>query len=319
MNAIRTPEVIAAGDGGSARVVLLGRPNVGKSTLLNFLAGEKYSITSKRAQTTRCQVGAYSNAGNTRVLWLDTPGISFRHRHILHKVMHRNAMSTIHDADIVVFMVEALRWLAEDERVLRQLQQYAPANMLLAVNKCDRLRSKNKLLPYLAELVKIDGLAGSRPLLISARSGKGVNQLTAAVETMLQGTSPTDSITSLALNDNADARCKWYFLAAELMREKLIRRLSDELPHQLFVKTESMREDDNITHFDLDIIVASKGQKAIVIGAGGKVLKQVGTQVRLELEKRLGTRVNIKSMVKLRANWFNDYSQLAEAAPFSLK
>lgn len=310
-------DLVNSGEGAhSVQVALLGRPNVGKSTLLNCLAGKKCSITSPRAQTTRCQLAVHGNSGDGSTLWLDTPGISFRHKHVLHKVMHRNAMQAAQDADISVFMIEALRWLPEDERILRQLQQGAEGNsILVAINKCDKLRDKARLLPFAEKIISAGNLAGVEPLFISARSGKGVDQLVKVVQSMLPDLSRDGFIGNdgVALNDGGHDERKLRFWAAELMREKLIRRLSDELPHQLYVKTESIGEIEAVTHIDLSITVASKGQKAIVIGAGGAVLKQTGTQVRLELEKQLGKKVHLTSMVKVHANWFNDQEQLAAA------
>ena len=312
------PIAINSGSGTHGiKVALLGRPNVGKSTLLNFLAGKKCSITSARAQTTRCQLAVHGNVGSDATLWLDTPGISFRHKHVLHKVMHRNAMQAAQDADISVFMIEALRWLPEDERILQQLQQCTEGNkgILVAINKCDKLRDKTRLLPYAEKIISAGDLAGVEPLFISARSGKGVDRLVKVVQSMLPTISGSGIIGNdgIVLNDGSHDGRKLRFWAAELMREKLIRRLADELPHQLYVKTENLSEIDAVTHIDLSITVASKGQKAIVIGAGGAVLKQTGTQVRLELEKQLGKKVHLTSMVKVHANWFNDQEQLAAA------
>ncbi|MGV0005122.1 MAG: GTPase Era [Candidatus Porifericomitaceae bacterium WSBS_2022_MAG_OTU9] len=301
------------GSSGGAKVALLGRPNVGKSTLFNYVVGEKYSITSSRAQTTRCQIAAMDDSNSSTALWVDTPGIDFHHRHNLHRVMHKSAMAAVYDADINIFLIEALRWLPEDERIWQALLQADSVNnsTLVVINKCDRVKDKGKLLPYVLELGKINGMAGFSPLFVSSRTGRGVDNLVAEVQAILVNHVRTDATSSKPLEHGV--KDEWHFLAAELMREKLVCKLSNELPHQLFVQTDSIKDSNNTRFFDFSIIVATKGQKGITIGKGGAILKDAGRLTRLELERRLGCKVYITSKVKIHSNWFNDPQQLAAA------
>jgi GTP-binding protein Era len=277
-------------------VAIVGRPNVGKSTLLNRIVGQKVSITSHRPQTTRHRILGIKTAGETQYVYVDTPGMHLGAKSAINRFMNRTARSALADVDVVLFVVEALRWTDEDQNVAARLMG-SPAPVILVVNKVDALRDKSALLPYLEQIAGKGRFAEIVP--VSAGTGVGIADLERLVARRLpEGAHyfPEDQVT-----DRSER-----FLAAELVREKLMRMLRQELPYALTVEIERFKEDEGVLHVDAVVWVERKGQKAIVIGKGGATLKEVGKQARLNMEAMFGSKVFLKLWVKVKEGWADD-------------
>jgi len=277
-------------------IALVGRPNVGKSTLLNRILGQKISITSRRPQTTRHRVLGIKTLPHAQLIYVDTPGIHDFNGRAMNRYMNRTASSVLADVDVIVFLVEGLRWTADDELVLKKL---APTGcpVILAVNKIDALEKREALLPGLQTLAEKYPFTEIIP--VSARKGDNVAALESCIEALLPEEPPLfpeDQITDRSVR----------FLAAELVREKLFRKLGRELPYGLTVEIEAYRSEPGITHIHALIWVERDGQKNIVIGRGGRVLKEVGRQARQDIEDLIGSRVNLKLWVKVKEGWADD-------------
>jgi len=281
-------------------VAFVGRPNVGKSTLLNSLLGQKLSITSSRPQTTRHVLLGIRTEEADQTVFVDTPGLHSGEKRALNRAMNRAARSVFLDVDVVCMLVEALRWTDEDERVLGMLEPVR-GRRILVINKTDRVRPKECLLPFMqqcAERGKFDEIV---PL--SALKDDNVDALLGC----LRGALP--EAPHLFGPDEFTDRSE-RFLVAELVREKLTRRLGDELPHQLAVSVERWEETEKILVIHLSILVERDGQRAIVIGHGGERLKQVGIDARRDVEELLDRRVRLELWVKVRGGWSDDYRML---------
>lgn len=285
----------------SGFVALVGRPNVGKSTLLNALVGQKVSITARRAQTTRQRIVGVRHLENAQLVFVDTPGIhhSPGKGKRLNRAMNRAAEEALEDVDVVVQLVEAGRFTDEDAAVLDRIRTH-PAP-LLAVNKVDRIRPRERLLPFL------DELAGRAPGLeivpLSATRQDNTERLLELVAARVpEGPAfyPADYVT-----DRPRA-----FLAAELVREKLTRYLGQEIPYELAVEVEAFQETAGRLQIQAVILVSRPGQKAIVIGEGGQGLKRIGRAARLEMERLFGQRVHLDLWVRVRKDWMEDESTL---------
>ncbi len=277
-------------------IALIGRPNVGKSTLLNRILGQKISITSRRPQTTRHRVLGIKSLASTQLIYVDTPGIHEFSGRAMNRHMNRTASSVLLDVDVVVFLVDGLRWTPDDELVLQKLKQVT-CPVILAVNKVDLLKNREQLLPGLQEL------SGKRVfeqvIPISARKGDNVAALEAVLETLLPLAPPLfpdDQVTDRSVR----------FLAAELVREKLFRKLGKELPYGLTVEIEQFKSKVAITHIHALIWVERKSQKMIVIGRQGRILKEVGTEARRDIEALIDGKVNLKLWVKVKEGWADD-------------
>ena len=281
-------------------VAVVGRPNVGKSTLVNRLVGQKLSITSRRAQTTRHRIVGIRTTDEAQILYVDTPGLHTGEHRALNRYMNRVARGALLGVDVVVLVIEASGWREEDADVLGALAE-CPAPVLLAINKVDRLADKGRLLPLIAQMSELGRFEEVVP--VSARRPSTLGGLEAAVVSRLPlapPAFPADQIT-----DRSER-----FLAAELIREKLIRRLGDELPHRLAVEIEHFRDEAGRTEIGAIIWVERDGQKAIVIGRGGAQLKVVGTEARRDIEVLLGRSVFLQLWVKVKAGWSDDERSL---------
>jgi GTP-binding protein Era len=277
-------------------IALVGRPNVGKSTLLNRILGQKISITSRRPQTTRHSILGIKTLAHVQLVYVDTPGIHDYAGRAMNRHMNRTAGTVLADVDVVVFIVEALRWLPDDDLVLKKLSGL-DCPVILAVNKIDTLASRELLLPELQTLARRREFAEIIP--ISASKGTNVAALEAAIESRLPEAPPyfpEDQIT-----DRSER-----FLVAELIREKLFRKLARELPYGLTVEVESFRREPRITHIHALIWVERQSQKNIVIGRQGALLKEVGQQARRDIEALIGDKVNLKLWVKVKEGWADD-------------
>ena len=278
---------------------LAGRPNVGKSTLLNTLLGRKVSIVSPKPQTTRTRIHGVLNQPGRQIVFVDLPGIHAQQKRAMNRYMNRTAISSLADVDVNLFVVEALRWTDEDERVLAALQQ-AGLPVLLLINKVDRAQPRVRLLPYIEEISRKAGFAEVVP--ISATRPASLERLPEIIARHLPEQPrifPEEQVT-----DSPD-----HFMAAELIREKLMLRLQEELPYGLVVQIEGMGDSEDEPGklvVQAVIWVERAGQKAIVIGKGGELLKEVGRAARLDLNRHFGQKVHLELWVKVKEGWSDD-------------
>lgn len=278
-------------------VAIAGRPNVGKSTLLNHLLGQKLSITSRKPQTTRHTLLGIKTEGENQIIYVDTPGLQAQPQRALNRYMNRVAQGVLGQVDVMLFMVEALQWRDEDTHVLKLLQaQQVP--ILLLVNKIDKVKEREQLLPYLQKIAKQHDFLEVIPL--SANRGDNLAELEQRLISLLpEGPPlfPDDYIT-----DRSER-----FLASEMVREKLMRRLGAELPYRLSVEIEHFsEEEEGRLHIAAVIWVEKPSQKAIVIGKGGRLLKAVGTEARLDMENLFECKVFLQLWVKIKSGWSDD-------------
>ncbi len=284
---------------GFAAVV--GRPNVGKSTLINALLKRKVSITSPKPQTTRHRILGVKTSGDAQIVFVDTPGINYAETRALNRYMNRAAHGAIEDVDVVIFVVEALKWTSQDQRVEERIEA-SKRPTILVLNKVDRVRPRSKLLPFIDELAKDHGFDEIVPL--SALRGENLEALESAIKKRLPQSErlfPEDVFT-----DRGER-----FIAAELVREKLMLRLDQEVPYRLSVEIEEMAVRNDVLHISAIIWVERPGQKAIVIGQKGEMIKQVGTSARREMQKLFEQRVDLRLWVKVKDDWSDNDRALA--------
>jgi GTP-binding protein Era len=284
-------------EGHCGYVAIIGRPNVGKSTLLNHLLGQKLSITSRKPQTTRHRLLGIKTEGNSQIIYVDTPGLHQRQHNAMNRYLNRAATNSLEGVDIIVWLVDALQWTEEDNFVLNALANVGPVPVILGVNKIDKVSDKKALLPYLQEVASKRDFVEVFP--ISARTGKNLPELEAKITDLLPINTllfPADQFT-----DRTER-----FLAAEFIREKLVRRLGAELPYRLTVEIEHFSSEKNLTHIGAIIWVERKGQKLIVIGKKGAMLKAVGEEARLDMERMLECKVFLQLWVKVKQGWCDD-------------
>jgi len=277
-------------------VAIVGRPNVGKSTLLNHLSGQKISITSRKPQTTRHNMLGIKTESDTQLIFVDTPGIHSNQPKAINHYMNRAAESAIRDVDVVIFVVDRNVWSEADEKVAEEIFN-AKAPVIIAINKLDRLDSKEELLPHIEMLSKQFPSAQLIP--VSALQGQQLDELESAIKQHIpEGMHyfPEEQIT------DKNQR----FLTAELVREKITRQLGAEVPYEVAVEIESFKYEGNICHIDALILVEREGQKKIIIGDKGSRLKNIGQQARLDMERLLDCKVMLKLWVKVRRGWSDD-------------
>jgi GTPase len=286
----------------SGFAALVGRPNVGKSTLLNALVGQKLSIVTPRPQTTRHRVLGVRHLPNAQIAFVDTPGLHRGHARALNRAMNRTAAAALEDADLAVLVIEAGRWTEEDQHVLDRIRR-AGRTALVAVNKVDRLRSRDRLLPYLAELAQRHEFAEIVPL--SALKGENVDALVRAIAKHLPESPPLFPAEQVTDRDRN-------FRIAEAIREKLTLELDREVPYGIAVEVERVEEDGGQLAVSAVIWVDRAGHKPIVIGAKGERLKRIGRAARLELNRTLGTRLHLELWVKVREDWADNARALQQ-------
>ncbi|GHA89337.1 GTPase Era [Modicisalibacter luteus] len=280
-------------------VAIVGRPNVGKSTLMNRILGQKISITSRRPQTTRHQVMGIKTEGDAQFIYVDTPGMHIQSKDrnkAINRFMNQAATHALRDVDCVVFLVDRTRWTKEDDNVLDKLS-HVEAPVILAVNKVDWVENKQELLPWLEQLQAKRTFAAILP--ISAKHGTNVPELETEVGKYLPESIhyfPDDQVTDRSQR----------FLAAELVREKVMRQLGDELPYQMTVEIEEFRDEGRIIHISALMLVERPGQKKILIGENGERIKKVGREARLDMEKAFGAKVMLNLWVKVKRGWSDD-------------
>ena len=277
-------------------VAIIGRPNTGKSTLLNAILGQKISITSRKAQTTRHRILGIKTEDDYQAIYVDTPGLHKANKKALNQVLNKIANSTIRDVDLIIFLVDAKKWNVEDDQVLSILSK-CKVPVVLAINKVDKIKDKEVLLPLIESLSRKMEFAAVVP--ISARSKDNIESLEGMVRDLLP-----ESIAFYSPDQVTDRTER--FLGAELIREKLMRMLSEELPYSLTVEIEKFEVTEKITNISAIIWVERDGQKAIVIGKQGEMLKKIGTSAREDMEKLFDCRVYLKLWVKVKEGWTND-------------
>lgn len=283
-------------------VALVGRPNVGKSTLMNRILGQKLSIVTAKPQTTRQRIAGIKTLPQGQVIYVDTPGIHLAARRALNRYMNRIARASFHDVDLVLFLIEAGRWTKQDAHVVRSLESVS-APVMLVVNKIDLVTDKPRLLRFLEE--EVNPSLFSDVLLIAAKSGDGVGTLEDKVLQALPFSRPfydEDQFT-----DRSER-----FLAAELIREQLMTRLHQELPYALTVEIEEFKRSKGLLSIGAIVWVERKGQKQIVIGKGGDVLKFVGSRSRRALEELFEEKVFLRLWVKVSRDWSDDERALRQ-------
>ncbi len=283
-------------------IALLGRPNVGKSTLLNHLIDYKLSITSPRPQTTRHALLGIQTLETAQLVYVDTPGLQQNARNALNRHMNRAATHALSYVDIVVLVLDALQFNTEDQAVIKQLQRFT-GTVIAAVNKIDRLSDKTRLLPYLSELQNHYPFAASIPISALQR-----DNLAALQQTLIEHLPAAPFLFAADELTTASSR----FLAAELIREKLFRRLHEELPYALTVEIEHFQEEAQLLRIAAKIWVERQGQKGIVIGAGGHQLRDIGRAARLDMQTLFGKKVFLSLWVKVRSDWSDDERSLQQ-------
>lgn len=278
-------------------VAIVGRPNVGKSTLMNKILGQKLSITSRKPQTTRHQIVGIKTEGDVQAVYVDTPGLHKDQDKAINRYMNKAASSALRDVDVVVFIIDRTAWTEEDQIVFEKVQG-AKCPVVLVINKIDQLEDKESLLPHLAALSqKMDFL---EIVPISAKNGTSVDRLESVVNEQLPKSMhfyPEDQVTDRSSR----------FLAAELVREKLMRNLGDEIPYGTTVEIEEFRRSETGTLIiSALILVERQGQKRIVIGDKGAKIKGIGRDARLDMERMFDSKVMLNLWVKVRSNWSDD-------------
>ena len=278
-------------------VAIVGRPNVGKSTLINALLGQKVSITSRKAQTTRHRILGIDTDGDYQTMFVDTPGLHIEEKRAINRLMNRAASSSINDVEMIVFVVEGTHWTADDEMVLKKFE-YLKCPVVLAVNKIDNVEDKELLLPHLQKIGKLYNFAHILPM--SAKSGDNVEKIREWSKAVLPESEfyfPDDYITDRSSR----------FMASEIVREKLMRFLGDELPYSVTVEIEQFKQKANgLLHINALILVERDGQKRMVIGNKGEKLKAIGKQARIDMEELFDSKVFLEIWVKVKSGWADD-------------
>ncbi|ACQ92478.1 GTP-binding protein Era [Tolumonas auensis DSM 9187] len=278
-------------------VAIVGRPNVGKSTLLNKLLGQKVSITSRKPQTTRHRILGIDTQGAYQTIFVDTPGLHIEEKRAINRLMNRAATSSLGDVEMVVFVVDGTHWTDDDEMVLNKLR-HMHCPVVLAVNKVDVIKDKEILLPHLQMLAQKGNFAEILP--ISAEKGTNVEKIREMAKRLLpegEHYFPEDYITDRSSR----------FMASEIIREKLMRFTGEELPYSVTVEIERFKvEEDGLFHINALILVEREGQKKMVIGNKGEKLKVIGTEARLDMERLFGQRVFLELWVKVKSGWADD-------------
>jgi GTPase len=277
-------------------IAIVGRPNVGKSTLLNHLIQQKISITSRKPQTTRHRITGIKTEGNTQFVYVDTPGLHKDQKKALNRAMNATVTEVLKDVDVVLFVVERMIFNDEDQMVLQALENIR-VPVLLLINKCDQIENRERLLPYIQKLAGLREFAEIIPLAVL--TGHNLDTVDSCVARYLpEGPFlfPDDQVTDRSSR----------FLAAELIREKITRQLGDELPYEVMVEIEKFEQQGNVLHIHGLILVDKQGQKQIIIGKDGGRLKTIGKAARLDMEEAFDSKVMLNLWVKVKSGWADD-------------
>ncbi len=277
-------------------VAIVGRPNVGKSTLLNHILGQELAITSRKPQTTRHTLLGIKTEGPVQAIYVDTPGMHKDNDKALNRYMNRSASAALKDVDVVIFVVDRTRWTEEDQMVLDRVK-YVEGPLLVVVNKIDRLEDKAELLPHLKWLA--EQLPNAEIVPISAQHGQNLDTLEAQVAKHLP--EGEHFFEEDQLTDRSSR-----FLAAELVREKVMRQLGAEVPYQVAVEIEQFQQQGRVLHIHALILVERDGQKKIIIGDKGERIKRIGQEARRDMEELFGSKVMLNLWVKVKGGWSDD-------------
>ena len=280
-------------------IAIVGRPNVGKSTLMNKLIGAKISITSRKAQTTRHRITGIQTRDNAQFIYIDTPGFQTRHNNALNKTLNRTLSNTLVSCDVGLFEVEAGSFDTADQQVLEQIPKGVP--VILVINKADKIKDKALLMPFAQKVAAERDFAAIVP--VSARQGFQLDQLEAEIRTYLPNNAPIFSE-----DDITDRSEK--FLATEIVREKVFRYVGDELPYTSTVVLEKFEQEGQLRRIFAAILVERDMHKAMVIGNKGARLKEISTTARLDMEKLFGGSVYLEIWVKVKSGWADNEAGL---------
>ncbi len=280
----------------SGYVAIVGQPNVGKSTLMNYCLGKKLSITSRKPQTTRHRILGVKTIDDVQIMYMDTPGLHLSAKKAMNKIMNRVARAALHDVNVVVFMVEALHWDEQDEWILKLLQDIT-LPVVLVINKIDKIKDRRMLLPFIEKIS--DQYSFAKVIPLSAKQGDQVEEFEQEIISLL----PEDVhyYSPEHFTDRSDR-----FVAAEFVREKLMRLLGQEIPYAVTVMIDAFEEDDKIIRVSAIIYVEKDSQKSIVIGEKGAKLKAVGTAAREDMEMFFDKKIFVKLWVKVKGGWSDD-------------
>ena len=278
-------------------ISIIGKPNVGKSTILNAILEKKVSITSRKSQTTRNNILGVKTHKNKQMIFIDTPGMHIKSEKTMNKILNRSAQSIIEDSDLVLFVIQRLSFDKNDELIIKKLKD-TNQKAFCVINKIDQVENKNKLLPFLEMIASIHMF--QEIMLVSAKTKDGIDQLISVIKENIPQ-NPHIYSDDLIFHKN-DKK----FVFSELIREKIIRKLGDELPHDTFVEIEKIDDKNDLSEIYATIYVNRNSQKQIVIGSGGEVLKQIGKQARSDIEKLINKKVFLKTWVKVKKNWNTD-------------
>lgn len=277
-------------------VAIVGRPNVGKSTLLNHILGQKLAITSRKPQTTRHTLLGIKTEGDVQAIYVDTPGMHKDAEKALNRFMNKSASQVLREVDVVLFVVDRTRWTDEDELVWNKVR-HLDCPVLVVVNKVDRMEDKKAMLPHLEWLTA--QLPQAEIVPVSALHGGNIERLEGLIaERLPEGEHfyPDDQLTDRSSR----------FLAAELVREKVMRQLGAEVPYQVAVEIEQFKQEGKILHIHALILVERDGQKKIIIGDGGARMKKIGQEARLDMQKLFGCKIMLNLWVKVKRGWSDD-------------
>ena len=289
----------AAQDFRCGHVAIVGRPSVGKSTLLNALVGARISITSKKPQTTRFRITGILTESSAQFVFVDTPGFQTRHRSPLNDRLNRTVRDTLAGVDVVVWVVDATRLTAADRAVVALVPDAMP--VVAAVNKVDLVADKSSLLPQIAEIAAVRDFAAIVP--VSADRGTQLDALKAAIAALLPRSPPLYPVDDVTDRDER-------FLAAEFIREKIFRQLGDEVPYAATVSIEQFTQDGALRRIHATVFVDKASQRAILLGEGGTRMKAIASQARADMERVFGGRVFLEVWVKVKRGWASDEAQL---------
>ncbi len=278
-------------------ISIIGKPNVGKSTILNSILDKKVSITSRKSQTTRNNILGIKTENNKQMIFIDTPGMHIKSKRTMNKILNKSAQGIIEDSDIILFVIQRLSIDNEDEQILKKLQQTSQKTICV-INKIDQVDNKNKFLPFIKKISSMHPF--DEIILVSAKTKDGLDDLVSIIKNNLPENNHIYD-NNFKIENDQDS-----FMFSELIREKIIRKLGDELPHDTFIEIDLIEDKEDIVEIHATIYVSRKSQKQIVIGSGGEVLKQIGKQSRLEIEKHLNKKVFLKTWVKVKKNWNTD-------------
>ena len=276
-------------------VAVIGKPNVGKSTLVNHLIGQKISITSKKAQTTRHKINGIYNAENVQIIYTDTPGFQTKYRNAMNDRLNQNVLDTVNTVDLILFVVEAGKYNNDDDNILKRLPENIPT--LLIINKSDKIKNKREIETFIDKIKQRHQFIDYQ--IVCAKHGLNLQTLIDKIISQLPENQPF-------YDDDIPTDKSVRFLVSEIIREKIFRHFGEELPYSTNVEIEQFIETDELAKIHAAVLVEKEGQKGILIGKGGEKLKNISTEARIDIEKLLDKKVFIRVFVKVKSGWADD-------------